>query len=29
MRAAAEPRDPFPSALDHDWDVPAFQRKRQ
>jgi cell division protein FtsZ len=25
----AESRDPFPSALDHDWDVPAFQRKRQ
>jgi cell division protein FtsZ len=22
-------RDPFPTALDHDWDVPAFQRKRQ
>jgi len=22
-------REPFPSALDHDWDVPAFQRKRQ
>jgi hypothetical protein len=22
-------RDAFPSALDHDWDVPAFQRKRQ
>jgi cell division protein FtsZ len=21
-------RDAFPSALDHDWDVPAFQRKR-
>jgi cell division protein FtsZ len=25
----SEARDPFPSALDHDWDVPAFQRKRQ
>ena len=24
-----EARDTFPSALDHDWDVPAFQRKRQ
>jgi cell division protein FtsZ len=22
-------RETFPSALDHDWDVPAFQRKRQ
>jgi len=22
-------REPFPSALDHDWDIPAFQRKRQ
>jgi cell division protein FtsZ len=22
-------RETFPSGLDHDWDVPAFQRKRQ
>ncbi len=22
-------REPFPTGLDHDWDVPAFQRKRQ
>jgi cell division protein FtsZ len=22
-------REPFPSALDHDWDVPTFQRRRQ
>jgi cell division protein FtsZ len=22
-------RESFPSSLDHDWDVPAFQRKRQ
>ncbi len=22
-------REPFSAALDHDWDVPAFQRKRQ
>jgi len=22
-------RESFPSALDNDWDVPAFQRKRQ
>ena len=22
-------REPFPAALDHDWDVPAFQRRRQ
>ncbi len=22
-------REPFPSTLDHDWDVPAFQRRRQ
>ena len=29
MRATESSRDPFPSALDHDWDVPAFQRKRQ
>ena len=30
IRAERDSRDPFPSsALDHDWDVPAFQRKRQ
>jgi len=22
-------REPFPSTLDHDWDVPAFQRKQR
>ena len=26
---APAPRSTFPSSHDHDWDVPAFQRKRQ